>query len=134
MGVLKNYSPEILQHGSAPSYLLENFTPRSSVFLRNKRASSNEDFFIPLVKTCQADTFYYNGISDWNFSPSHIKCTNGKNVFKTKVKSFILQRRIFFNIIVICYTIRQNIILPNAYYQFNVIMYTQDEFISLCMV
>lgn len=79
-----------IYHGSAPFYLQENFTLSSSVSVRNTRDSSI--FFIPRFKTCQADTFYYNGSKDWNILPSHIKCTNRKNVLKTKVKSFILQK------------------------------------------
>lgn len=46
-------------------------------------------FFIFRVMACQADTFfYYNGIKDRIFLPSHVKCPNGKGVFKTKVKFY----------------------------------------------
>ena len=86
-----------IYHGRAPPYLEENFILRSAVSSKNTRASSNEDFFIPHVKTCQADTFYFNGIKDWNALPSSIKCTAGKITFKKQVKSFILQKGILEN-------------------------------------
>lgn len=65
--------------------------------VRNTRASSNEDFFIPWVKTCQADIYINSTIMVLKtelFVPSHIKCTNGEKFFKTKVKSLILQKGI----------------------------------------
>ena len=49
-------------------------------------------FNIPRVKTCQSTTFYYSAIKDWNELPLSIKETKSKEVFKTNVKKFMLQK------------------------------------------
>ena len=65
----------------APSYLRENFVLKSIASTRHTRSSSNLDFVVPFIKTCQSGTFYYNGIEDWNDLPKEVKVMKSKDFF-----------------------------------------------------
>ena len=76
----------------APSYLRENFVLKSNVSTRHTRSSSNLDFVVPFIKTCQSDTFYYSGIKDWNELPTEVKVIKSKDFFK-KIGQKIVARQ-----------------------------------------
>jgi hypothetical protein len=38
----------------------------------------------------ESETFYFNGIRDWNSLPDQIKCINNKISFKSAVKKHLL--------------------------------------------
>ena len=78
----------------APSYLRENFVLKSIASTRHTRSSSNLDFVVHFIKTCQSGTFYYNGIKDWNDLPKQVKVMKSKDVFKTSVKKLIIDNGI----------------------------------------
>ena len=78
----------------APSYLRENFVLKSIASTRHTRSSSNLDFVVPFIKTCQSGTFYYNGIKDWNDLPKEVKVVKSKDVFKKSVKNLLLDKGI----------------------------------------
>ena len=59
---------------------------------RQTRSVSNLDFNIPRVRTCQSSSFYYSAIQDWNELPLTIKEAKNKDVFKTNVKMFLIQK------------------------------------------
>ena len=67
-----------IYHGKAPSYLCEHFLLRSEVSSRSTRSSSNLDFIVPRIKTCESGSFFYQGIKNWNELPKHIKEMKGK--------------------------------------------------------
>ena len=80
-------------HQKAPSYLQENFILNTArVNGRQTRSCTNLNFNIPRVKTCQSTTFYFSAIKDWNELPLSVKETKSKDVFKTNVKKFMLQK------------------------------------------
>ena len=80
-------------HQKAPSYLQENFILNTArVNGRQTRSCTHLNFNIPRVKTCQSTTFYYSAIKDWNELPLSIKEAKSKDVFKTNVKKFMLQK------------------------------------------
>ena len=76
-------------HDKAPLYMKNSFTLVSSSFL-NTRPVGNMNFTIPIIKSCQDQTFYYNAIKDWNALPSSIKQLNNKYSFKTNVKQHLM--------------------------------------------
>ena len=78
----------------APSYLRENFVLKSNVSTRHTRSSSNLDFVVPFIKTCQSGTFYYSGIKDWNELPKEVKVIKSKDAFKKSVKKLLLDKGI----------------------------------------
>ena len=63
---------------------------KSITSTRHTRSSSNLDFVVPFIKTCQSGTFYYNGIKDWNDLPKEVKVVKSKDVFKKSVKKLLL--------------------------------------------
>lgn len=73
-----------IYHGSAHSYLHENFTLKISVSVQNTNLSFNEDLLIPRVKACPVDTFFIMALKT-DILLSHIKCTNGKNNTKIPI-------------------------------------------------
>ena len=80
-------------HQKAPTYMQDNFvlkTARNNG--RQTRSVSNLDFNIPRVRTCQSSSFYYSAIQDWNELPLTIKEAKNKDVFKTNVKMFLIQK------------------------------------------
>ena len=77
----------------APSYLRENFVLKSNVSTRHTRSSSNLDFVVPFIKTCQSGTFYYSGMKDWNELPK-VKFIKSKDAFKRSVKKLLLDKGI----------------------------------------
>ena len=80
-------------HQKAPTYMQDNFvlkTARNNG--RQTRSVSNLDFNIPRVRTCQSSSFYYSAIQDWNELPLSIKESKSKDVFKSNVKMFLLQK------------------------------------------
>ena len=81
-----------IYHNTAPSYLKSNFVIKSPNSGRQTRSCTNLDFLIPRVKTCESTTFYYNGIKDWNELPLSVKESKSKDLFKTNIKSFLLQK------------------------------------------
>ena len=78
----------------APSYLRENFVLKSIASTIHTRSSSNLDFVVPFIKTCQSGTFYYNGIKDRNDLPKEVKVVKSKDVFKKSVKNLLLDKGI----------------------------------------
>ena len=78
----------------APSYLRENFVLKSIASTRHTRSSSNLDFVVPFIKTCQSGTFYYNGIKDRNDLPKEVKVVKSKDFFKKSVKNLLLDKGI----------------------------------------
>ena len=81
-----------IYHGKAPSYLCENFLLRSEVSSRSTRSSSNLDFIVPRIKTCESGSFFYQGIKNWNELPKHIKEMKGKQSFKEGVKKHLMEK------------------------------------------
>ena len=79
----------------APSYLRENFILKTSISTRHTRSSANLDFVVPLIKTCQSGTFYYNAIKDWNELPKEVKVVKSKDAFKKSVKKTVTGQRDF---------------------------------------
>jgi hypothetical protein len=77
-----------IYHDNALFYLSENVILRSAVSPQNTRASSNVDYFIRHVKVCQADTFYYIGIKDWNFflPPPSLNISRERVLLRNKLK------------------------------------------------
>ena len=56
-------------------------------FTRN----SEYNFWVPPVKSQQKDTFYYNGIQNWNILPNNIKSIKNFNRFKISVKEYLTE-------------------------------------------
>ena len=84
-----------IYHGRAPSYLTEHFLLRSNYSNYYTRSASNADFVLPSVKHKQCESFYFNGIKDWNMLPGEIKTvlnTGSKFSFKRNVKKFLIDR------------------------------------------
>ena len=78
--------------GKAPSYLCEQFILRSEVSTRHTRSSSNLDFIVPRIKTCESGSFFYHGIKNWNELPRHIKECKSKESFKENVKKHLMEK------------------------------------------
>jgi hypothetical protein len=60
-----------------------------------RRSASNADFVLPSVKHMQCESFYFNGIKDWNMLPGEIKTvlnTGSKFSFKRNVKKFLIDK------------------------------------------
>ena len=75
----------------APNYLTCLFKKRSSIHQHNTRNSRNLD--IPKCRTAKAqNSFFYRGVSIWNSLPSEILNSPSVSVFKTKLKSYYLDR------------------------------------------
>ena len=74
-------------HEKCPDYLNNNFSRTCSS--RSTR-SSKFNFFLPRVEKMESETFYFNGIRDWNSLPDEIKCINNKISFKSAVKKHLL--------------------------------------------
>ena len=53
------------------------------------RSSSNLDFIVPFIKTCQ-----YSGIKDWNELPKEVKVIKSKDAFNKSFKKLILDKGI----------------------------------------
>ena len=81
-----------IYHGKAPSYLCEHFLLRSEVSSRSTRSSSNLDFIVPRIKTCESGSFFYQGIKNWNELPKNIKEIKGKQSFKEGVKKHLMEK------------------------------------------
>ena len=79
-----------IYHGKAPSYLSEHFLLRSETSSRNTRLSSNLDYNVPRIRSCEPGSFFYQGIKNWNELPRHIKEIKGKESFKINVKNHLL--------------------------------------------
>ena len=72
-----------------PSYLDQSFTKTSDSHTHGTRSSSSLNFFVPRVSGCGSNTFFYQGILDWNSLPVNIKSIGDKYVFKTHVKKHL---------------------------------------------
>ena len=57
-----------------------------------KGSSSNLDFIVPRVKTCESGSFFYHGIKNWNELPRHVKECKGKESFKENVKKHLMEK------------------------------------------
>ena len=77
-------------HASGPSYLQQFFSKVSNVHSHGTRSRSY-NFHVPHHKSLAADTFYYNGIIDWNSLPYHVKSISDKHAFKAHVKTHLSQ-------------------------------------------
>ena len=81
-----------IYQGTAPSYLSEHFLLRSETSSRNTRSSSNLDYIVPRIRTCESGSFFYQGIKNWNELPRHIKEIKGKESFKVNVKKHLMDK------------------------------------------
>lgn len=52
---------------------------------------SEYNFWVPAVIGQQKDTFYYNGIKNWNSLPNDVKAIKNHKLFKSKVKDFLTE-------------------------------------------
>ena len=80
-----------IYHGSAPSYLSENFDLRSKS-CRSTRSSSNLDFIVPRIKTCESEAFFYQAVKNWNDLPRDIKECKNREAFKKNVKEHLMKK------------------------------------------
>ena len=71
-----------------PHYIKENFSKVRDCYHHLTR-SREYNFFVPPVKGQQFQTFYYNGIKDWNILPVSLKCIRNSEAFKSGVKDFL---------------------------------------------
>ncbi|CAG2211418.1 unnamed protein product [Mytilus edulis] len=72
-----NHVHNIYYH-HCPNYMYSNFTKVRHLhhhFTRN----SEYNFWVPPVKSQQKDTFYFNGIQDWNMLPINVKKKDKRN-------------------------------------------------------
>lgn len=53
--------------------------------------NSEYNFWVPPVKSNQKNTFYYNGIIDWNSLPNNIKCIKNLDRFKNSVNDHLME-------------------------------------------
>ena len=104
----------------APSNLRENFVLKSNVSTRHTRSSSNLDFVVPFIKTCQSGTFYYSGIKDWNELPKEVKVIKSKDAFKKSVKNCCSTRGFLGTIVNLYFTKRVStftLLITELFYQ-----------------
>ena len=103
-----------------PSYLRENFVLMSNVSTRHTRSSSNLDFVVPFIKTCQSGTFYYSGIKDWNELPKEVKVIKSKTLFKNRSKNCCSTRGFLGTIVNLYFTKRVStftLLITELFYQ-----------------
>ena len=81
-------------NGTAPSYLIDNFTTVSSIHSHNTRRSSCS-YFQPSVKSSMLNSFLIKGIKDWNSLPIHIKHSSNIDNYKKSVKQLLYDRAKF---------------------------------------
>ncbi|CAG2222199.1 unnamed protein product [Mytilus edulis] len=82
-----NHVHNIYYH-HCPDYMYSNFTKVRHLhhhFTRN----SEYNFWVPPVKSQQKDTFYFNGIQDWNMLPIIVKKIKKIKEFKSSVKEHL---------------------------------------------
>ena len=86
----------ILREVSIDEAKKNKITIETSVFeeqiCRHTRSSSNLDFIVPRVKTCESGSFFYHGIKNWNELPRHVKECKGKDSFKENVKKHLMEK------------------------------------------
>ena len=69
----------------------ENFIPISEIHMYNSRSSIG-NFHVPSADSFIKKTFYYNAIKDWNSLPIDIRNIKNKNMFKKKLKCYLLEK------------------------------------------
>ena len=74
-----------------PSYMKENFIPISEIHMYNSRSSIG-NCHVPSADSFIKKTFYYNAIKDWNSLPIDIRNIKNKNMFKKKLKCYLLEK------------------------------------------
>lgn len=74
----------------SPSYLRADFRCCADARFYNTR-SSNFNFIVPQCNSVMKQTFYYNGIKDWNDLPEYIKSINNFVQYKKSVKKYLLE-------------------------------------------
>ncbi len=52
--------------------------------------SSENNFYVPIVKGPTVQSFYYNAIKDWNNLPANLKSLKNSDAFKLGVKDFFI--------------------------------------------
>jgi hypothetical protein len=76
-------------HGKCPSYMYENFNKVTDLHsYKTRKCAFN--FFVPLVNSASAATFYFNSIKAWNNLPEVIKSQKRYQRFKMEVKKYFL--------------------------------------------
>lgn len=76
-------------YDKCPVYMKENFIKKSDVHSYCTRKSKC-NFYVPVIKSATASTFYYNGVLTWNALPESIQCINSHFKFKKEVKKHFL--------------------------------------------
>ena len=78
-------------HGLAPDYLTCNIIMECEVSSRTTRSTNSSNLYVPYVDNeIVTKTLMYTGAKLWNSLPSHLKDLTSIDVFKCKLKRFIL--------------------------------------------
>ena len=59
---------------------------------RSTRSSSNLDFIVPRIKTCESEAFFYQAVKNWNDLPRDIKECKNREAFKKNVKEHLMKK------------------------------------------
>ena len=78
-----------IRNGSAPNYLIRNFTTLATAHSYKTRGSSF-DYFISKEVAQSPNTFAYTGIKGWNSLPNSLKEIESESVFRARLKEFLL--------------------------------------------
>ena len=87
-------------NGITPESLSQQFARRVDISGRCTRNSSSLN--IPFFRSATGQrTFYYRAVSLWNELPENIKCSSSVNIFKHKLRKYLLgnhsQQHLAFN-------------------------------------
>ena len=77
-------------NGTAPTYLCSEFKLVSEVHNHYTRNSENK-YFKPRVNSHGLNSFVSTSIIHWNGLPNYLKYIKTKDVFKNKVKTFLME-------------------------------------------
>ena len=75
-----------IHKGKAPVFLSQGFDRAER---RYTTRSSPLNFTVSQAKGVGVNTFYYNGVRDWNSLPHEAKSANCRNTFKLLVKHYL---------------------------------------------
>ena len=75
----------------APTYLLPNFKSVSDAHTHNTRGSSH-NFHLSRQLSLSPNSFSFTAIRQWNELPSNLKAIDSFQVFKCKLKQFLLNQ------------------------------------------
>ena len=78
-------------YGNCPAYFNSYYSKASQSHSHDTRFSFF-NFCVPKINSITAKTFYYNAIKQWNNLPDHIRSSQTKIVFKSKIKKHLIKR------------------------------------------